>query len=110
MPLYQPLSFVAPRAEGPWDTFLATVDGIEPYLGPLAYLAETLRRPRACSLKTGEVWLPRTGLGLLQFAGATAGCGLGAKAAALSALRSLRARTRPSISPLRSSTTAKFLP
>ncbi len=46
MPLDQPLSFVASRAEGPWDTFLATVDGIEPYLGPLAYLAETRRPPR----------------------------------------------------------------
>ena len=46
MSLYQPLSFVAPRAQGPWDTFLATLDAIEPYLGPLAYLAETLRRPR----------------------------------------------------------------
>ena len=46
MSLYQPLSFVAPRPQGPWDTFLATLDAIEPYLGPPAYLAETLRRPR----------------------------------------------------------------
>ena len=26
MSLYQPLSFVARRAQGPWDTFLATVN------------------------------------------------------------------------------------
>jgi glutamate dehydrogenase (NAD(P)+) len=41
-----PLSFIAPRNDSPWGTFLATLDSIEPYLGPLARHAEILRRPR----------------------------------------------------------------
>jgi glutamate dehydrogenase (NAD(P)+) len=40
------LSFVVPAKDGPWETFLATIDEVEPYLGPLARFAETLRRPR----------------------------------------------------------------
>lgn len=40
------LSFVVPVKDGPWETFLATIDEVEPYLGPLARFAETLRRPR----------------------------------------------------------------
>ena len=40
------LSFVVPVQDGPWGSFLATVDAVEPFLGPLARFAETLRRPR----------------------------------------------------------------
>jgi glutamate dehydrogenase (NAD(P)+) len=40
------LSFVVQAKDGPWETFLATIDEVERYLGPLARFAETLRRPR----------------------------------------------------------------
>ncbi len=40
------LSFVQPTTVSPWGTFLAQVDRVTPYLGPLARWAETLRRPK----------------------------------------------------------------
>ena len=42
----EPLSFVHPTPESPWGTYLAQVDRVVPYLGPLARWAETLRRPK----------------------------------------------------------------
>ena len=44
----QSLSFVSPRPQGPWDTFLAAIENVRPHLGELAPLVETLRRPRRC--------------------------------------------------------------
>jgi len=41
-----PLSYIHPTAESPWGTYLAQVDRVIPYLGPLARWAETLRRPK----------------------------------------------------------------
>ena len=46
MELNQSLSFVAPHADSRWGTFLAALDSIECYLGPLARFSETPRRPR----------------------------------------------------------------
>ncbi len=46
MSVSEGLSFVAPVPDGPWETFLATIDSVERYLGPLARFADTLRRPR----------------------------------------------------------------
>jgi glutamate dehydrogenase (NAD(P)+) len=40
------LSFVEPAPTSPWGTFLAQVDRVAPFLGSLAGLAETLRRPK----------------------------------------------------------------
>ncbi len=40
------LSYVQPTAESPWGTYLAQVDRVIPYLGPLARWAETLKRPK----------------------------------------------------------------
>lgn len=40
------LSYVCPLPSSPWGTFLAQVDRVTPFLGPLAPLAETLRRPK----------------------------------------------------------------
>ncbi len=40
------LSYVRPLPEGPWQTYLAQVDRVTPYLGDLARWAETLRRPK----------------------------------------------------------------
>jgi len=40
------LSYVHPTAESPWGTYLAQVDRVVPYLGPLARWAETLKRPK----------------------------------------------------------------
>ncbi|MCL2658407.1 MAG: Glu/Leu/Phe/Val dehydrogenase [Betaproteobacteria bacterium] len=40
------LSFVTPTAGGPWETYLAQVDRVLPYLGRLSRWAETLRRPK----------------------------------------------------------------
>jgi glutamate dehydrogenase (NAD(P)+) len=40
------LSFVSPTPDSPWGTYLAQVDRVVPYLGPLARWAETLRRPK----------------------------------------------------------------
>ncbi len=42
----EPLSYVAPGPDSPWSTYLAQVDRVLPYLGPLARWAETLRRPK----------------------------------------------------------------
>mgnify|MGYP000877276786 CR=1 FL=1 len=42
----EPLSFVHPTPESPWGTYLAQVDRVLPYLGPLARWAETLKRPK----------------------------------------------------------------
>lgn len=42
----EPLSFVQPTPDSPWGTYLAQVDRVVPYLGPLARWAETLRRPK----------------------------------------------------------------
>ena len=41
-----PLSYVSPHPGSPWGTFLAQVDRVVPYLGPLARLAEALKRPK----------------------------------------------------------------
>jgi glutamate dehydrogenase (NAD(P)+) len=40
------LSFVQPTAESPWGTYLAQIDRVAPYLGPLARWIETVRRPK----------------------------------------------------------------
>jgi len=40
------LSYVAPTATSPWGTYLAQIERVLPYLGPLARWAETLRRPK----------------------------------------------------------------
>ena len=40
------LSYIKPSADSPWQTYLAQVDRVVPYLGPLARWAETLRRPK----------------------------------------------------------------
>lgn len=43
-----PLSFLDGRPDSPWATYLAQVERVVPYLGNLARLAETLRRPKRC--------------------------------------------------------------
>jgi len=43
---HEPLSFIPKDADGPWKTYLEQVDRVIPYLGPLAYWAETLKRPK----------------------------------------------------------------
>ncbi|MBK7861496.1 MAG: Glu/Leu/Phe/Val dehydrogenase, partial [Archangiaceae bacterium] len=40
------LSYVHPDRGSPWGTYLAQVDRVVPYLGPLARLVETLKRPK----------------------------------------------------------------
>jgi len=40
------LSFVSGSSGGPWNTYLAQVERVLPYLGPLSRWAETLRRPK----------------------------------------------------------------
>ena len=40
------LSYISPHPDSPWQTYLAQVDRVVPYLGPLARWAETLRRPK----------------------------------------------------------------
>ena len=40
------LSYITGHADSPWLTYLAQVDRVVPYLGPLARWAETLRRPK----------------------------------------------------------------
>ena len=42
----QPLSFVDAPAEGPWATYLAQIDRVTPYLGPLSRWVGTLVRPK----------------------------------------------------------------
>jgi glutamate dehydrogenase (NAD(P)+) len=45
-PVVSNLSHVQPTTTSPWGTFLAQVDRVTPYLGPLARWSETLRRPK----------------------------------------------------------------
>jgi glutamate dehydrogenase (NAD(P)+) len=40
------LSFVSPTADSPWGTYLAQVDRVIPYLGPLSRWVGTLTRPK----------------------------------------------------------------
>ncbi len=40
------LSYIAPTAHSPWNTYLSQVDRVIPYLGHLARWAETLKRPK----------------------------------------------------------------
>ncbi len=40
------LSYVQPSAHSPWGTYLAQVDRVVPYLGPLARWVDTLRHPK----------------------------------------------------------------
>ena len=40
------LSYLRPTATSPWHTYLAQVDSVLPYLGPLARWSETLKRPK----------------------------------------------------------------
>jgi glutamate dehydrogenase (NAD(P)+) len=40
------LSYLHPAPDSPWGTYLAQVERVVPYLGPLARWAETLRRPK----------------------------------------------------------------
>ncbi len=40
------LSYVQPTADSPWGTYLAQIDRVIPYLGPLARWSETLKRPK----------------------------------------------------------------
>jgi glutamate dehydrogenase (NAD(P)+) len=47
-PVASNLSHVQPTTTSPWGTFLAQVDRVTPYLGPLARWSETLRRPKRC--------------------------------------------------------------
>ncbi len=42
------LSFVAHSTQGPWQTYLAQIDQVLPYLGRLSRWAETLKRPKRC--------------------------------------------------------------
>ncbi|NDY93500.1 Glu/Leu/Phe/Val family dehydrogenase [Ideonella livida] len=41
-----PLSFVNPTPDSPWQTYLSQVDRVLPYLGHLARWADTLKRPK----------------------------------------------------------------
>ncbi len=41
-----PLSYIDPQPDSPWQTYLAQVDRVLPYLGDLARWGETLRRPK----------------------------------------------------------------
>ncbi len=40
------LSYVTPSPTSPWGTYLAQVDRVAPYLGPLGKWVETLKRPK----------------------------------------------------------------
>jgi glutamate dehydrogenase (NAD(P)+) len=40
------LSYIHPKADSPWLTYLAQVDRVLPHLGPLARWGETLKRPK----------------------------------------------------------------
>ena len=44
--VYNDLSFVHPTHLSPWGSYLAQVDRVTPYLGPLVRWVETLRRPK----------------------------------------------------------------
>ncbi|MHB0921331.1 MAG: Glu/Leu/Phe/Val family dehydrogenase [Thiomonas delicata] len=41
-----PLSYIDPQPDSPWQTYLSQVERVLPYLGPLSRWAETLRRPK----------------------------------------------------------------
>ena len=41
-----PLSYIDPQPDSPWQTYLAQVERVLPYLGDLARWGETLRRPK----------------------------------------------------------------
>jgi glutamate dehydrogenase (NAD(P)+) len=43
---HQPLSYVSGTDDSPWRTYLAQVERIEPYLGPLSRWVGTLTRPK----------------------------------------------------------------
>jgi len=45
-PMSTTLSYLHPAPDSPWGTYLAQVERVVPYLGPLARWAETLRRPK----------------------------------------------------------------
>jgi glutamate dehydrogenase (NAD(P)+) len=38
----------ASRPDGPWATYLDQIERVQPYLGPLAKWADTLKRPKRC--------------------------------------------------------------
>jgi glutamate dehydrogenase (NAD(P)+) len=40
------LSYLQPEASSPWSTYVAQVERVLPYLGPLAHWADTLMRPK----------------------------------------------------------------
>jgi len=42
----EPLSYVSPGPDSAWTIYLAQIERVLPYLGPLARWAETLRRPK----------------------------------------------------------------
>ncbi len=42
----QELSYITPTPHSPWGTYLAQIERVVPYLGPLAKLADTLRCPK----------------------------------------------------------------
>ncbi len=44
--VHSSLSYAQPTNLSAWGTYLAQVDRVTPYLGPLARWAETLRRPK----------------------------------------------------------------
>lgn len=46
VPVASNISYVQPTNVSSWGTYLAQVDRVVPYLGPLARWAETLRRPK----------------------------------------------------------------
>src|SRR4030095_1130722 len=39
-------SYLSPDNLGPWGVFLQQIDRVTPYLGPLAYWVESLKRPK----------------------------------------------------------------
>src|SRR3974390_2779209 len=44
--IHSSLSYAQPTTLSAWGTYLAQVDRVTPFLGPLARWAETLRRPK----------------------------------------------------------------
>ncbi len=44
--LHELPSYLSPDRMGAWGVFLQQVDRVTPYLGELAYLVETLKRPK----------------------------------------------------------------
>lgn len=43
---HRTLSYISPTPHSPWGTYLAQIERVIPYLGPLAKLADTLRTPK----------------------------------------------------------------